>query len=222
MQKIITIISKDMKIELRSKELLSTMFFFAFIILLVFKISLGKSGVIPSEIGAGILWISFTMAGIFGLSRSFEIERGNDCLNGLLLAPLDRTTLFIGKMITNFIFLSLMEILVLAFAFLLMGIKVHRNLPLLLLVISLNTFGFATVGTLFSLIVSRAGSGSILLSILQFPVIVPLLIAAVHSTEGALEGLSFSDISDSIKISAVFCIIMFAVSSVIFDFVLEE
>ena len=221
-RKVLSVVAKDLKIEFRSRELLSTMFFFAFIILLVFKFSLGRSGIPPSEIGAGLLWISFTMAGIFGLSRSVEIEGVNDCLSGLLLSPFDRTSLFLGKLLVNFIRLSFMECGVLLLAALLMGIAVFNNFWLLLLVIALNTFGFATVGTLFSLIVARAGSGNVLLTVLQFPVIIPLLIAAVHSTEGALEGLSLGDVSDSIKISVVFCIIMFAVSTVIFEFALED
>ena len=98
------IVWKDFIAELKTRELFSSMFIFALLVIIIFIFSIDLSIVKASEVGPGVLWVAFLFAGTIGLNRSFMLEKENDCLQGLLLAPVDRTVLYFGKLLSNFIF----------------------------------------------------------------------------------------------------------------------
>ena len=102
------IVWKDFITELKTRELFSSMFIFALLVIIIFIFSINLSIVKASEIGPGVMWVAFLFAGTIGLNRSFILEKENDCLQGLLLAPVDRTALYFGKLISNFSFLLIM------------------------------------------------------------------------------------------------------------------
>ena len=107
------IVWKDFVTELKTRELFSSMFIFALLVIIIFIFSINLSIVKASEVGPGVLWVAFLFAGTIGLNRSFMLEKENGCLQGLLLAPVDRTALYFGKLISNFVFLLIMEAFIL-------------------------------------------------------------------------------------------------------------
>ena len=110
---ILAIVWKDFVTELKTRELFSAMFIFALLVILIFIFSVNLSVVKASEVGPGILWVAFLFSGTIGLNRSFMLEQENGCLMGLMLAPADRTAIYFGKLISNFVFLTVMELFIL-------------------------------------------------------------------------------------------------------------
>ena len=107
------IVWKDLVIELKTRELFSSMFIFALLVIIIFIFSVDLSIVKANEVGPGVLWVAFLFAGTMGLNRSFMLEKENGCLEGLILTPADRTAIYFGKLISNLIFLMVMEIFIL-------------------------------------------------------------------------------------------------------------
>ena len=108
MSQVGAIVWKDFVTELKTRELFSAMFIFALLVILIFIFSVNLSVVDANEVGPGILWVAFLFSGTIGLNRSFMLEKENDCIMGLMLVPADRTVIYFGKLISNFIFLSIM------------------------------------------------------------------------------------------------------------------
>jgi heme exporter protein B len=117
LSQILAIVWKDFVTELKTRELFSAMFIFALLVILIFIFSVNLSIVNASEVGPGILWVAFLFSGTLGLNRSFVIEKENECLMGLMLAPADRTAIYFGKLISNLVFLSIMELFILPLLF---------------------------------------------------------------------------------------------------------
>ena len=220
--KVWPIVWKDLVSELRTKEVLISMCFFAFLVLIIFNFSFftgieGSQGVL-----SGMLWVAFIFSGLLGLNQTFGSEKDRGSLQGLLLCPISRPTIYIGKVISNFLFMSIMELFILILFAILFRINLWTVLPLLFPVIFLGTSGFVFVGTIFSAMSVNARAREILLSIILFPIVVPLIIASVKATEKILQGKAFPEISGWLKILLAFDCIFFFISYVMFDFVLEE
>ncbi len=135
---------------------------------------------------SGVLWVTFVFAGTLGLNRSLAVEKDRGCLDGLLLAPVDRTAIYFGKMLANLIFMLMVAVIVLP----VYSILYNTNLfnPGLMLVILLGSEGYVAVGTLLAAMAVQTRTRDILLPILLFPVIIPVLVAAVKASGGFLEG----------------------------------
>jgi heme exporter protein B len=158
---------------------------------------------------------------MLGLSRSFILERDRGVLDGLLLAPVDRSAIYFGKMIGNVIFISLVEIIILPF-FILLFNQPLTVLPPLAGIVVLGTIGFAGVGTLFSAMAVHTRAREVLLPIMLFPVIVPVLLSAVRLTAATLDNLPFNEVNHWLALLVAFDIIFVAVSFILFEFVVEE
>ena len=139
LNQIAAIVWKDFVTELKTRELLSAMFIFALLVILIFIFSINLSIVKASEVGPGILWVAFLFAGTIGLNRSFMLEKENGCLMGLMLVPADRTTIYFGKLISNLIFLSIMELFILPLFMIFFNIDLLSHLGPLLIVVFLET-----------------------------------------------------------------------------------
>lgn len=169
---------------------------------------------------AGMLWVTFTFAGVLSLNRSFIIEKEEGCLEGLMVAPISRDIIYAGKMLSSLIFLLVVEIIALPiFAFLF-------NLNVLTLeiitVTLLATLGFVSCGTLFSALAVKTKARELVLPILFLPIVVPVILGAVKATGLVLEGQSWNAIRDWLLVMGAFDIIFFIVSFWIFSFVIEE
>ena len=219
---IMAIVWKDFVTEFKTRELFSAMFIFALLVILIFIFSVNLSIVKASEVGPGILWVAFLFSGTLGLNRSFVLEKENGCLMGLILAPADRTTIYFGKLISNFIFLTAMELFILPLFMVFFNIDLLEHLLPLLLVIFLGTLGFCTLGTLLSSLSSNLKTREIMLPILLYPLLVPIVIGVVRMTGQILAGEPLSGMMNWIGLTASFDIIYIGVSIMTIDHILEE
>ena len=152
------VVWKDLRVEARSKEMLFTTLFFAISIVLVFSFGFVRAGQAVEGAAAGILWLAMAFSGTLALGRAFERERYHDALRGLLLAPVDRPAIYLGKLVGLLLLLSLVETVVTVLVAFLCGVPFFRHGWWLFLMLSLGTVGFASVGTLFSAMLVRTRS----------------------------------------------------------------
>jgi heme exporter protein B len=214
------VVWKDLSAELRSRELLSAMLVFSLLVLLIFNFALDLEPATRATVTSGVLWATFAFAGTLGLNRSMSMEKDRGCLDGLLLAPVDRSAIYFGKAIGNLIFMLIVAVIVLP----VYSILYNTNLfnPGLLLVILLGSIGYVSVGTLLSSMAVQTRTRDMLLPILLFPIIIPVLIAAVKASTGFLQGLDMENIWPYLNMLIVYDIVFVAVAFMVFDFVVEE
>jgi heme exporter protein B len=217
-----TIIWKDFITEIKTRELFSSMFIFALLVVIIFIFSINLSLIQASEVGPGVLWVAFLFAGTIGLNRSFMLEKENGCLQGLLLAPMDRTALYFGKLVSNFVFLFIMEVFTLPLFMVFFNIDLLPHLLPLLYVIFVGTLGFCAVGTLLSSLSANLKTRDIMLPILLYPLIIPIIIGSVRMTGQVLAGEPLSNMMNWVSLTLCFDIIYIAISIMVIDFVLEE
>ena len=222
LNQIAAIVWKDFVTELKTRELLSAMFIFALLVILIFIFSINLSIVKASEVGPGILWVAFLFAGTIGLNRSFMLEKENGCLMGLMLVPADRTTIYFGKLISNLIFLSIMELFILPLFMIFFNIDLLSHLGPLLVVVFLGTLGFCALGTLLSSLSANLKTREIMLPILLYPLLIPIIIGAVRMTGQVLDGTELADMMKWVGLTASFDIIYIGVSIMTIDHILEE
>jgi heme exporter protein B len=216
----LAVIWKDLVAEWRSRELISAMLVFALLVILIFNFALDLDAAARASVASGVLWVTFIFSGTLGLNRSMATEKDRGCLDGLLLAPVDRSAIYFGKMIGNLAFMLLMAAIVLP----IFSVLYNTNLfvPGLLLVILLGSIGYVAVGTLLAAMAVQARTRDILLPILLFPVTVPVLLASVKASAGYLQGLAMSDIHPWLNLLIAYDVIFTAVAYMVFDYVVEE
>jgi heme exporter protein B len=214
------IVWKDLAAELRSRELISAMLVFSLLMILIFNFALELDSQARTNVTSGVLWSTFAFAGTLGFNRSMATEKDRGCLDGLLLAPVDRSAIFFGKATGNLIFMLIVEAIILPVYSGLYNINLFN--PGLVLVILLGSIGYVEVGTLLASMAVQARTRDVLLPILLFPVAIPVLIAGVKGSEGFLSGAAMADIITWLNLLVVFDVIFFAVPLIIFDFVVEE
>jgi heme exporter protein B len=220
LRKVLAIVHKDIIAELRTKEMFSSMFVFALLVIVIFNFAFELRVANVKQVAPGVLWVTFTFAGMLGLNRSFILEKDKGCLEGLLLAPVDRSAIYFGKMLGNLIFMSVVEAIVLPIFWVLFNPPLFS--PALILILVLGTLGFAGVGTLFSAIAVHTRAREVMLPILLFPIVVPLMIAAVKITGGLLDGQPLSEMRNWLNLLVGFDMIFLTVSYMTFDYVVEE
>lgn len=214
------IIWKDLAAELRSRELLSAMLVFALLVILIFNFALELDAAARYSVTSGVLWVTFAFAGTLGLNRSMAMEKDRGCLDGLLLAPVDRSAIYFGKMIGNLIFMLIVEVIVLPVYSILYNVPLFH--PGLIGVVLLGSLGYVAVGTLLASMAVQTRTRDILLPILLFPVVIPLFIAAVRASAGFLQALPMNEIAPWLNLLVVYDVIFIAASFMVFDFVVEE
>jgi heme exporter protein B len=211
---------KDLAAEFRSREMFSAMLVFSLLVILIFNFALELDITTRQSVTAGVLWVTFAFAGTLGLNRSMAVEKDRGCLDGLLLAPVDRAAIYFGKVISNLVFMLIVEAIVLPVYSFLYNVNLFN--PGLFLVILLGSIGYIAVGTLLASMAIQARTRDVLLPILLFPVVVPVLIAAVKASEGFLAGSDFSTIYASLSLLIGYDVIFIAVAYMVFDYVVEE
>ena len=210
---------KDLLAETRSKEVLAAGLTFALLILVIFNFAFDLRADNAREIGAGILWVAFTFAGVLGIGRSFAAERDRGTLEGLLLAPIDRTAIFLAKTVTNVVLMAAVELVTLPAFLVLFNARVSWSD--MLAVVALGTIGFAGVGTLVSAMVAHAAAREVMLPILLFPLEVPVVIASVEATAVAL-GVPAEDPRPWLQLLVGFDVVLVAAAFLVFEYVVEE
>ena len=178
---------KDLVIEVRSREILYTTTFFAVACVLVFAFGFVREGEAIEGAAAGILWIAIAFAGTLALGRAFERERQNETLRALLLAPVQRPAIYIGKLTGILLVLAMVEILVVPLVALMFQAPLLVHPGLLMGLLTAGTIGFAAVGTLFAAMLVRARSRDVLLPVLLYPITIPVIIAGVRGTAALIQ-----------------------------------
>lgn len=216
------VIWKDLAAELRSRELISAMLIFALLVILIFNFALDLDPKTrqQSNITSGVLWVIFAFAGTLGLNRSLAIEKDRGCIDGLLLAPVDRSAIFFGKAIGNLAFMFLVEAIVFPVYSVLYNVNLF--LPGVLLVTLLGSIGYVAVGTLLATMAVQARTRDILLPILLFPVVLPVILGAVKASTGFLDGIDMAEIRPWLNLLVAYDVIFIAVAFMVFDYVVEE
>jgi heme exporter protein B len=218
--KVALIVWKDVLAELRTREMLGSMLVFALLVTVVFSFTLDREAAEMKELAPGLLWVAFTFAGTLGLNRSFALEKAGNPLQGLVLAPLDRSAIYVAKMLGNLLFLSLAEGIIVPLFWVLHDMS---GFPWpLALIIPLGTVGFVAAGTLFSAMTAGTRAREVLLPILLLPVSVPVIVAATKATGIVLTQDSVAAAAGWIRL-LVACDVVFLVLSILtFEYVIEE
>ena len=219
-RKVWAIVAKDVAAELHTREMVSSMLVLAVLALLIFSVALDLRGAMARAAAPGVLWTAVAFAGTLGLSRSFVREQQTGCIDGLLLAPVDRSAIFFGKMLGNLFFMAVVEIVLVPL------ISVLFNVPLLqggvLLVVLLGTVGYAAMGTLLAAIAVNTRAREVLLPILLLPLAIPALIAAVQAIAGLVDGGVLAEVGGWVRLLVVYDLIVVAVALLTFGYVVEE
>jgi heme exporter protein B len=211
---------KDILLELRSRELVVSVLVFGLVVVVVFNFALSVTPQRVTAVAPGILWVAFAFAGVLAMNRAFAREKEQGGLDGLLLTPVSRDSIFLGKAAASFLFMLLVEAILLPiFAGLLNFSAVYFTL---VLTIVLATVGFALVGTLFSAIAVQTKSREILLPVLFFPVILPVIVGAVEATKLAIGGESIVGIGHWLPLIGAFDALFLVICPWAFSLVVEE
>jgi heme exporter protein B len=181
------IFRKDLAVEARSWELVSTTVFFAVSCVLVFSFALVEEGQAVSDVAAGILWIAVAFSGTLALGRTFERERHTETLRALLLAPTDRPALYCGKLLGILFLMVVTEVVLVPLVALFFQAPLGHEPLLLVALLAAGTIGYAAVGTLFAAMLVRARSRDVMLPILLYPITVPVMIAGVRGTSALFQ-----------------------------------
>ena len=221
LRKVLAIVVKDVSAELRTREMSSSMLVFALLVILIFNFAFDLRADNQRTLAPGVLWVAVAFAGMLGLSRSFIVEKDRGSIEGLLLAPMDRSAIFLGKMLGNVLFMVGIEVIILPVFVVLFNLSAGDLLPLAGILV-LGTIGFAGVGTLFSAMVIHTRAREVLLPVLLFPVVIPVLLSAVRLTAAVLDGLPMAEVQNWLSLLIAFDAIFLALSVILFDYVMEE
>jgi len=220
LQAMLAIAWKDLAAEYRSRELFSAMLVFSMLVILIFNFALELDIKTRQSVTAGVLWTTFAFAGTLGLNRSMAVEKDRGCMDGLLLAPVDRSAIYFGKVISNLIFMLIVEAFVLPIYSVLYNVNLFQGG--LLGVILLGSIGYTAVGTLLAAMSVQTRTREVLLPILLFPVAIPVLLASVKASGGILAGAELAEILTPLNLLIVYDVVFIAVAFMVFDFVVEE
>jgi len=220
LDQIAAIVRKDILLELRTREAITAMLVFAVMAIVMFNFALRLRVDAFRPLTPGVLWVTLVFAGTLGLSRSMSAEQINQCIDGLLLAPCDRSVIFAGKAITNVIFTLLVAALILP----LMAILFDEALmqPGVWAVAALGVIGYAGAGTLIATMAASTRAREVFLPILLFPIALPLLVAAVIATAGFLDRLPPAEFAAWIGVQAAFIVIFWTAGMLLFEYLVES
>lgn len=211
---------KELRIESRNRDVAIAIVMFASLVIAIFAIAIEPTARKATETGPGVLWAAITFAGVVGLTRATSHELENDAVGALMLAPVSRDLLFMGKAIGNFIFLAVATTIVfVVFTFLFNLSILHSEI---FVVAILATIGFSAVGTLFSSLTFRVRAREVLLPMLFLPSVAPLLFAAIQVTSLAATGRPWSESLPWIQMATAYDVVFVAVSVMLFGYVLDD
>lgn len=219
-QAVLAILRKDLRTELRSRELVSSMGLFALLSILIFSFALELDRVARQEAISGVLWVTVVFASILGLNRSLAMERDQGNLDAMLLAPINRAAIFLGKLVGNYLFALAVGLLLLPVMTILFNMPLIQ--PWLLLVLLLGTLGFSTIGTLLATMTVQTRARESLLPIVMLPVALPVLLASVRASTNILTNAPVDDWIAWPQILVVVDMIYLVLCFLLFEFVIEE
>jgi heme exporter protein B len=217
------ILRKDLAIELRTRQSVPAMALFSVTVFVLFHFGLDRNE-IEGSLASGVLWVTLLLATVLAVTRLFAAEREDAALDGILLAPIDRTAIYLAKAAALFLYLVLLEIVALpAFAILLLGPDLTSALPELLAVLALADIGLAGVGALVAGLASETRLRELIVPLLLLPLLVPVLIAASKATKPLLMPVSATtDLGKWLGFMALYDMVFVLLAVAVFDFLLED
>ncbi len=214
------LIGKDLAVERRTRESLSVMLVFSLMVVVILSFAFELRVDNVRQVAPGALWVAIAFAGVLGLNRSLAREHEDGCLEGLMLAPVDRSAIYLAKAAANLLTMAGTEVVILPLFSALFGIGMLR--PDLALVLLLGTLGLAAAGTLLSTMAVHTRARDVLLPVLLLPVSVPLLIASTKATAGLLDGAGLAAVASWLQLLAVCDAVFLGASLAMFEYVVEE
>ncbi len=220
----VAIFKKDLVSEMRTKEVFNASVVFSLLVIVIFSIAFDPSGQQAQEFSGGLLWIAFTFSAILALGRTFAREVPNDCLLGLQMAPISPAAIYTGKLLSNMVFLGLLELILLPLFALFYNLSspMREAGPSILWIVFLGSWGLAAVGTTFAAIASSVRLREMMLPVLLFPIEIPLVLALVESTTAVITGDSIVEPRLWLRICLGFDVIFTILSLYLFEYVLED
>ena len=211
---------KDLQVEWRGRQGLPVMLVFALLIVFLFNFALQLTPGLQAGLAAGLLWVSLAFASTLGLNRSVSLERENNTLDGLLLAPADRSAIFFGKTLSNLTFTFLVALVLLP----VFSLFYQQNMlnPGLVLIVLLGLGAYTSLGTLLGALSIQTRTRDVLLPVLLYPLALPVLIAAVEASRGVLAGQPLAELQSWIMLLIACNILFLAAGLMLFDTILEE
>ena len=216
------IAGKDVRAELRSRTGLLSALVFAALVLVIFNFARDPTALSAGELAPGVLWVTFALAALVAMNRAFTIERENSALDGLLLAPIPREAIFLGKLLANLAFVGTVELVTLPLFTLFFNVSLWPGLPGIVGVAALATIGFVAVGTIFSAMAVRTRFAELMLPVLLLPFMVPPLIGAVQVTARLLAGRPLSEMWGWLRLLALYDIVFVTLCALVFPAVVDE
>lgn len=215
---IAAILWKDLRCELRSRQVWLGMGLFALLALVVFNFAFDLRVDNQTAVAPGALWIAFVFASMLGLGRTLSSEQEKGSMDRLLLCPVDRKAVYLAKLIGNVIFIGAVEVVAVPVFAAIYNLPVLQ--PLIVPIVLLGTLGIAAVGTLFSAIAANTRAREVLLPLLVFPLIVPIVIGAVKATQALISPVSGD--APWLGLIIAFDVIFLSISAITFQYVVEE
>ena len=213
---------KDLFSELKTKQILVTQIIFAGLVIVVFSFAFDPANNTTKAVIPGAIWVIVVFAGILGLNRSFISEQRNDTMQGLLVAPMEASSIFLGKFFANFIMILVVELVSIPFLFLLFDFKFLGSIPYFILIIFVGSFGFVSIGTFLAALASNSKSSEMLLPLLLFPITSPILIGVTQATRIILSDMSkLSSALAWTQMVTAYDVIFFVVCFLLIEYVLE-
>ena len=220
-QVIAAIVKKDILMEVRTKQVINAALVFAVLFVVVFSFTMEIGSNMEQKLSGGIFWVSIAFAGILSFNKTIGSETDNGSFEALMLAPVDKSAVFFGKVISNMLFLLLVEVILIPLFLVFYNVFIISH-PLMAAVIILSTYAYSLIGTLFSIISVRTSSKEIMMPVLFLPFMVPVIIAAVLATNVFILGGQIQFSYNWIKLTAVFDIIFTAIIYGIFSLIIED
>jgi heme exporter protein B len=222
LQQVLALLAKDLKTEWRTREIFTSMFVFAVLVIVVFNFAIGADTELIRQVASGVIWIALSFASVLGLQRTGQMESEEDSLQGVLLALHDRSALFIAKMLAQMVYLLVVVLCILPLCSVWFRVDFIACIGELGMVFMLGILGLSIVGTLFAMITLHTRAREVMLPMLFLPVSVPLTIASVYATAQLIGGMTLRDIADYISLIGVFDIVFFTLALLVFDHIVEE
>lgn len=216
------ILAKDLKAEWRTREIFTSVFVFAILVVVVFNFAMGANPELIRLVAPGVLWVALLFATVLGLQRATQMETEEDCLLGVLLALGDRSALFVAKTLANMIYLLVVTVCMLPLFSIWFRIDIATHVVPLSVILLLGMLGFSAVGTFFSTLASNTRMREVMLPLLFLPISVPLTIGSVYATAVVLDGKRFAEIADYLTLIVIFDVIFIVVAVLTFDYIVEE
>lgn len=212
---------KDLTAERRSKAAFNSVVALAMTILVMFGFALGPDAQAIRDAAPGAIWLAALFAGVLAFNRSYQMELDGGALEQLMLYPGSRRAIFAGKLMANFVFVASMLAIVIALGVILFQVRIPAQWLALVAVVFLGCVGLVTLGTFYAAMASRSRAREVLLPLLLFPMLVPVLLAAIEATKALLGGNLMSDAGAWARLLAAFDIIFFVATFLAFEFVIE-